>query len=130
MTLSAEVRALFDARNFASLATINPDGSPQSSVVWVLRDGDDLLFSALVDRKKARNVVRDPRVSVTIHDAGNPYTSAEVRGTAVVSADPAKELPLALSRKYLGVEPPHEPDDRTRVVIRVTPTTVHYVSLL
>ncbi|MFG1924304.1 PPOX class F420-dependent oxidoreductase [Cryptosporangium sp. NPDC048952] len=128
--MDPNVNALFDARNFATLATVNPDGSPQSSVLWVLRDGDDLLFSALEHRKKARNIARDARVSVTIHDETNPYTSAEVRGTAVVSGDPAKELPALLSRKYLGVDPPNESDDETRVVIRVTPTTVHYAALL
>ena len=130
MTLSPEVRALFDGRNFASLATINPDGSPQASVVWVLRDADELLFSVLSGRKKARNIVRDPRVTVTVHDESNPYTSAEVRGTAALLPDPAKELPSALSQKYLGVEPPAESDDETRLIIRVSPTTVHYSALL
>jgi PPOX class probable F420-dependent enzyme len=129
MILSPEVRALFDGRNFASLATINPDGSPQASVVWVLRDGDELLFSVLSGRKKARNIVRDPRVSITIHESSNPYVSAEVRGEAALRPDPAKELPSALSRKYLGAEPPNESDDETRLIIRVTPATVHYAAL-
>ncbi|WP_035856657.1 PPOX class F420-dependent oxidoreductase [Cryptosporangium arvum] len=125
-----DVNALFDARNFATIATVNPDGSPQSSVLWVLRDGDDLLFSVLDHRAKARNIVRDPRVSVTVHDEANPYTSAEVRGTATLEPDPGKELPARLSHKYLDVDPPNESDDERRLVIRVRPTTVHYAALL
>jgi PPOX class probable F420-dependent enzyme len=130
MTLEPDVRALFDARNFASLATINPDGSPQASVLWVLRDGDALLFSVLSHRKKARNILREPRVTVTVHDEANPYTSAEVRGVAELRPDPAKELPAKLSQKYLGVDAPNESDDQSRLIIRVTPTTVHYAALL
>ncbi|GAA0270072.1 PPOX class F420-dependent oxidoreductase [Cryptosporangium japonicum] len=128
--MQPDVNALFDARNFATIATINPDGSPQTSVLWVLRDGDDLLFSVLDHRAKARNIARDPRVSVTVHDEANPYTSAEVRGTAVLEPDPGKELPARLSRKYLGVDPPNESDDERRLVIRVRPTTVRYAALL
>ncbi|WP_170324088.1 PPOX class F420-dependent oxidoreductase [Cryptosporangium phraense] len=129
VTLSPDVRALFDGRNFATLATINPDGSPQTSVLWVLRDGDTLLFSVLDHRKKARNVARDPRVSVAVHDEGNPYVGAEVRGTAELLPDPEKALPGALSQKYLEVEPPGESDDEVRLIIRVTPTVVHYSAL-
>ncbi|GAA3385240.1 PPOX class F420-dependent oxidoreductase [Cryptosporangium minutisporangium] len=128
-TLSSDVRALFDAKNFATLATVNPDGSPQTSVVWVLRDGDALLISVISDRKKARNVARDPRVSVAIHDADNPYTAAEVRGVAELLPDPAKELPAALSQKYLGIDPPNESADQIRLTIRITPTVVHYAAL-
>lgn len=127
--MEPNVSALFDGRNFATLATLNPDGSPHASVVWVLRDGDTLLFSALDHRQKVRNIARDPRVSVTVHDAANPYVSAALRGTASLEPDPGKELPSALSRKYLGVEPPNESDDQARVVIRVTPTSVHHVAL-
>ena len=127
--MDPNVNALFDGRNFATLATINPDGSPQATVLWVLRDGDALLFSVLSGRKKARNVARDPRVTVTVHDETNPYVSAEVRGTAELRPDPAKGLPVELSRKYLGVDPPNESDDETRLIIRVTPTTVHYAAL-
>ncbi|MFI5954550.1 PPOX class F420-dependent oxidoreductase [Cryptosporangium sp. NPDC051539] len=129
VTLSPDVRALFDGRNFATLATLNPDGSPQTSVLWVLRDADALLFSVLDHRKKARNVAGDPRVSIAVHDEGNPYVGAEVRGTAELLPDPGKSLPSALSRKYLGIEPPGESDDETRLIIRVTPTVVHYSAL-
>ena len=57
---------LVDGKNYAVLATVNADGSPQTSVMWVGRDGGDLLFSTVQGRVKHRNMVRDPRVSVTV----------------------------------------------------------------
>src|SRR5579862_4888644 len=63
--LSDAAQALLAGKNYAVLATVNPDGSPHTSVMWVGRDGDDLLFSTVEGRVKHRNMLRDPRVSVT-----------------------------------------------------------------
>jgi PPOX class probable F420-dependent enzyme len=120
LRLNDSVRAMLDARNFASVATLNPDGGPQASVVWVLRDGDSVLFSVTSTRRKARNLARDPRVSVTIFDLENPYHSVELRGTAELTEDPQRSLPQQLSQKYLGEDPPPEPDDVVRLIVRVT----------
>jgi PPOX class probable F420-dependent enzyme len=120
MGLDDATKQLVDGKNFATLATLNPDGSPQTSVVWVARDGDVVIFSSTSGRKKTRNILRDPRVSMTIVDAADPYHTVEIRGTAEVVDDPAKELPKLLSHKYLGEDPPPEADDVRRVVVRVT----------
>jgi PPOX class probable F420-dependent enzyme len=117
-------RELLDGRNFATVATLNPDGGPQTSVVWILRDGDAVEFSTTAARRKARNLARDPRISVTVFDAGNPYHSVEIRGTAELMEDPAKSLSKTLSRKYLGEDPPPEPDDVMRVKVRVIPQRI------
>jgi PPOX class probable F420-dependent enzyme len=61
ITLNDEIRRLLDGRHFAVLATINPDGGPQTSTMWVARDGDDVLFSTVAGRRKHRNLERDPR---------------------------------------------------------------------
>jgi PPOX class probable F420-dependent enzyme len=123
-----ETVALLDGNNFASLATVNADGAPQSSVVWFLRDGDAILFSVLSTRRKARNMAREPRVSVSIYDLANPYHSVEIRGTAELIEDVDKQLPRRLSHKYLGTEPPAEPAELTRLMVRVTPTKVSVFS--
>src|SRR5262249_33303909 len=68
-------RDLLDGRNFATVATLNPDGGPQTSVVWILREGGTVAFSTTAGRRKARNLARDPRVSVSVFDTGNPYHS-------------------------------------------------------
>ena len=66
ISLSDATVRLLDGRNYAVLATVNADGSPQTSAMWVGRDGNDLLFSTVQGRVKHRNMLRDPRVSVTV----------------------------------------------------------------
>jgi PPOX class probable F420-dependent enzyme len=122
-------RELLDRGNFAAVATLNPDGGPQTSVVWILRDGDTVLFSTTAARRKALNVARDPRVSLTVFETENPYHSVEIRGTAELVEDKDKSLPKALSRKYLGEDPPPEPDEVTRLIVRVTPHRINIFSV-
>lgn len=124
VTLDETTRRLLDGGNVAVLGTLRPDGSPQTSVVWVLRDGDALLFSTLARRQKARNLAADPRVSISVYDAANPYVSVEIRGTAELAPDPERALPRALSHKYLGTDPPKDEPGDERLVIRVTPVRV------
>jgi PPOX class probable F420-dependent enzyme len=119
ITLSAGVRALIDGPNFAAVATLDPDGGPQTSVVWIGIDDDALVFSATEDRRKVRNLRRDPRASVSITDATNPYRHAQLRGTVTITADPDKSLLKALSHKYLGEDPPPEGPEVERVIVRL-----------
>ncbi|WP_113699297.1 PPOX class F420-dependent oxidoreductase [Nonomuraea lactucae] len=125
VTFDDATRELLDGRNFATVATLNPDGSPQTSVVWIARDGDTVSFSSTTGRQKTRNLSRDPRVGLTVFDTGNPYRSVEIRGTAEVLADPDKTLPKRLSHKYLGEDPPVEPGDVVRVIVRISPLRVN-----
>jgi PPOX class probable F420-dependent enzyme len=74
--LSDATIRLLDGKNYAVLATVNADGSPQTSVVWVGRDGGDLLFSTVQGRVKHRNMVRDPRVSVSVIDSADRRTTS------------------------------------------------------
>ncbi|GGP61740.1 PPOX class F420-dependent oxidoreductase [Streptomyces abikoensis] len=113
---------------FVTVATVQPDGSPQLSVTWVKRDGDDLLFSTTVGRRKERNLRRDPRVTVLVNPPNAPYTYAEVRGTADITTEGGDELIDELSRKYTGKDyadfNPAAKDDAQRVVVRITPRKV------
>ncbi|WP_189187608.1 PPOX class F420-dependent oxidoreductase [Streptomyces albiflavescens] len=118
------VRALLDGKNFASVATLGPGGAPQNSVVWIKREGDTVLFSSTAGRQKVRNLQRDARISLSVFDLANPYTSVEIRGTAEILPDDAKRLPYELSHKYLGIDPPAEKDDEVRVIIRVVPQKI------
>lgn len=119
-----ETRKLLDGRNFATVATLNRDGGPQTSVVWIVREGDTVLFSTTAERQKARNLARDPRVSLTVFDTANPYRSIDIRGTVELIDDPEKSLPRELSQKYLGEDPPAEPEEVLRLIVRVTPQKV------
>jgi len=116
--------ALLDGKNFAIVATLNEDGSPHTSAVWIARDGNAVLFSTTAERRKGRNLGRDPRISLTVTDAHNPYNSVDIQGTADLIEDPSKSLPRRLSRKYLGEDPPTEPADVVRLIVRVTPRKI------
>ncbi|GGR13784.1 PPOX class F420-dependent oxidoreductase [Streptomyces netropsis] len=127
--LSDDLKKLIDdSPVFATVATVQPDGSPQLTVTWVKRDGDDLLISTTVGRRKEQNLRRDPRVTVMINPANAPYTYAEVRGSAALTTEGGQELINELSRKYTGKAyaefNPAAKDDAERVVVRVTPRKV------
>ncbi|MFI6704492.1 PPOX class F420-dependent oxidoreductase [Streptomyces sp. NPDC050509] len=126
--LSDDLKKLLDTPIFVNIATIQPDGSPQVSPVWVKRDGDDVLISTTVDRQKEKNLRRDPRVTVVVQPADAPYTYAEIRGTAALTTEGGQELIDELSLKYTG-KPyaafnPSAGEDNTRVVVRITPRKV------
>ncbi|MFI7116986.1 PPOX class F420-dependent oxidoreductase [Amycolatopsis sp. NPDC049868] len=119
VTLPEPVRELVDGKNFATVATLDADGGPQTSIVWVGIDDGDLVFSATEDRLKVRNLRRDPRASVSITDAENPYRHTQLRGTVTITPDPGKTLPKTLSHKYLGQDPPPEGPEVERVIVRL-----------
>ena len=120
IALSEATLKLLDGRNYAVLATLNPDGSPQTSVLWVGRDGTDLLFSTVEGRVKHRNMVRDPRVSVAVIDSADPENYVELRGRVTLSPDVGRQLDTRLSWKYDGKEPAEDRPGAVRVVVRVT----------
>lgn len=100
--LADKVCTLFDGKNFAVLSTLEPDGKPHSTVVWVKRAGDDILFALPKSRRKTANLYRDPRAAVSIFDPADPYASVQVQGTASIEDDPDGTLIDELSHKYIG----------------------------
>ncbi|MBH5333586.1 PPOX class F420-dependent oxidoreductase [Streptomyces pactum] len=128
VTFGERARRLLDDPNPAVLATVNPDGSPQTSVVWVTREGDDLLISTQEGRRKERNVVRDPRVSLTVYDPRDPLRYLEVRGTATVTEDHGRQVAVRVAEEYEGEGAGEEyrqlPPEVVRVVIRIRPRRV------
>jgi PPOX class probable F420-dependent enzyme len=102
--LEETAKALAKGKNFAVLATLLPSGQPQAQVVWLDADDDYVLIGTDTRRQKFRNIERDPRVTVTIIDAENPYHYAEVRGRVVdmIKGPEAQSSVDELSHKYLG----------------------------
>ena len=119
ISLSDATVALVDGKNYAILATINPDGSPQTSVLWVGRDGHDLLFSTVAGRVKHRNMERDPRVSVTVLDSADPENYVELRGRVVMTPDVGRQVDTELSWKYDGKDPQPDRPGAVRVIVRM-----------
>lgn len=70
---NSEVKRIFDGKNLAYLATLMEDGSPQVTPTWVDLDGDVILVNTAEERVKHRNIIRDPRVALSVVDHENPY---------------------------------------------------------
>jgi PPOX class probable F420-dependent enzyme len=123
--LSPKARELIARPVLASLATLNPDGSPQITPLWVDIDGDDVVFNTARGRKKARNLERDPRVAVTVVDPDDQYNVVAFRGTVTdVTTEGADAHIDSLAKKYLGVDSyPMRREGEVR--IRVTVRTDH-----
>ncbi len=121
MGVAEDVLRLAKGKNLATVATLMPDGQPQALLTWVDTDGEHLLVNTEPQRQKARNVRRDPRVTVLIYESGNPYHYVEIRGTATATREGANEHIDALAKKYLGVDryPGYKPgEERIKFVIR------------
>ena len=124
-SLNDTVRALVDGKNFATIATLNADGSPQTSPVWITRDGDDLLVSTVKGRLKERNLRRDPRASITVFDQDDPYNYFEARGAVSFTEEGGFQLINDLAHKYIGGDyTGDQGTDNVRVIVRLTPEKV------
>lgn len=126
MKLTDKAKALIDAKAFAHVATINKDGSPQVSPVWVERDGDTVIVNSEQKRLKVRNLKRNPAVALSIQDPDNAYSYVEIRGKVVeITPEGGFEGIDRLGKKYMGVDkyPGNQPGD-VRVQIRIEPTHI------
>jgi PPOX class probable F420-dependent enzyme len=125
-TIPDAAKAWLDAPEFATIATIEPDGQPHLSVVWVERDGDELLVSTVKGRRKHANLERDPRATVLVYPRDSPYSYVEVRGTATLTEEGGRELIDRLGHAYRGWEryPGDDGTDNVRVVVRIRPDKV------
>ncbi|WP_194819944.1 PPOX class F420-dependent oxidoreductase [Nocardia sp. XZ_19_385] len=114
-------------KGFAHLASLGPDGEPQSHPVWFDFTDGQLLVSTGTDRQKYRNIQKDSRVSVSILDPDDPYRYVEVRGRVVeVEPDPEKAFLDRLARKYLDLDtyPYEQRRDVERVILHIQPDHV------
>ena len=103
MELPDRLKELLDGPNFATLATLMPDGSPQATTMWVDREGDFIRFNTAAGRAKPRNMDRDPRVAIAVFNADDPYEAFSVQGRVVEKRlDGADEHIDQLAYKYLG----------------------------
>lgn len=103
-TLPDDARTLFDGPHRAHIATLMPDGSPHSVPVWVGMVEGRIAFFTAPSSRKARNIVRDPRVCVSVTDRDQPLTMAGVRGRVVETreGDAAFEVIDRISHTYTG----------------------------
>jgi PPOX class probable F420-dependent enzyme len=114
---------LLSRPNFAHLATVMPDGSPQVTPVWCDLDGEYVRVNSAKGRRKDKNIRKDARVALSICDSENPYRYLEIRGRVVeIIEQGAREHIDSLAKKYLGVDVyPHHNDTDVRVIYRIAP---------
>ena len=127
MPLDEDTVRLARGKNLATVVTLMPDGQPQALLTWVDTDGEHLLVNTEPQRQRAKNVRKDPRITVLIHSDSDPWDWSEVRGRVVETVDgsEAREHIDKLSRKYVGTDyqPPVGP--RGRVILKVAPDKVN-----
>jgi PPOX class probable F420-dependent enzyme len=130
ISLSEDIKALVRGANFAHLATLMPDGSPQAAPVWVDLEGDRILVCTGQQSVKARNAARDARVALSIVGQDNPYQEAQIRGR-VVERRPDPELKTIdrLSAKYTRKPFPMRESPDQRVVLVIEAMRARYLAL-
>ncbi|MGH9020758.1 MAG: TIGR03618 family F420-dependent PPOX class oxidoreductase [Acidimicrobiales bacterium] len=130
MRLDDHARAALSAGRLGHLVTVNADGSPQVSLVWIGVDGDDVVVGHLMGGAKVRNLARDPRVALTVEAEGATAIGLDhhliVYGTATLEEGGAPELLQRLAEVYLGpgVKFPPFDDPPAGHVIRIHPERV------
>jgi PPOX class probable F420-dependent enzyme len=123
ISLTEAAREVLDGPHTAIIATANADGRPQSSVVFVKRDGDSVVFSTIEGRLKTRNMRRDPRGSLLV--ASNPGRYVEIRGSVELAADPEKVLLHEMYDRYMGGQTPPPEPGAERLIVRIVPEKVY-----
>ena len=122
------VRSILAGPHLSVLATTNSDGDPQTSVIFVMREGDDILFSTVKGRRKTANMQRDPRVDLLVHrlpvgDTHPPY--ATISATVDLHDDPDGSFHQVMYNLHMGgATPPPEPGAE-RLIVRMRPDKVY-----
>lgn len=125
-TFTPAARAIFDKRVLAHVASLDADGAPNVSPVWVGLDGDDIVINTALGRAKARNLASDSRVAVSLTDPDDPSTSITVRGTVIVfTTDGADAVIDAFAKKYTGADSyPRNSPGEVRVTVKIRPDRI------
>jgi PPOX class probable F420-dependent enzyme len=121
---------LFENKDFAHVATVNPDGSPQVSAVWIGRDGDLVTFNTAEGRVKTDNLHRDERVAISIHAQDNPYENLIIQGTVVEMTQDGADADIdALAKRYLDADSyPFRQPGEERVIVKIRPEKVNHTN--
>jgi PPOX class probable F420-dependent enzyme len=126
--IPASHRDLLDGQ-FATLATVGPDGRPQLSEVWFLADGDTVRTSLNTSRQKTRNLRANPAVTVFLLDLAMPYRYLEIRGDAEITPDDDYAFADRLGAKYQSDLREHDQPGQSRVIVTIKPTRVNAVNM-
>jgi len=128
--LSDDIKTLVRGANFAHLATLMPDGSPQVASVWVDLEGDRIIVGTSEGSLKAKNAKRDARVALSLVAYDNPYVEAQLRGRVAERwTDSDFKIMDRISRKYIRKEFPMRDNADKRVVLVIEIERARFVKL-
>jgi PPOX class probable F420-dependent enzyme len=118
---------LTSKKAFAHVATLNADGSPQVTPVWVDYDGTHVLFNTAKGRVKAKNLARDPRVALSVADPDNSYRYIAIQGKVVEMIENGADAHIdKMAKKYLGQDTyPYRTPNEVRLIVKISPDKVH-----
>lgn len=128
MNIPYNYEDLLFGKNFAHVATINPDGSPQVTPMWVdyNKEKNEILVNTATGRKKARNMKIGSKVAISVLDSSNPYRYIAIQGeVSEITTDGALEHINSLAFKYMGREKYPLPEGEIRILVRIKPKFVH-----
>jgi PPOX class probable F420-dependent enzyme len=121
-------RELLEAPNYAVISTVNENGSIHNTIVWISAEDGAVAVNSALGRLWPTNLQRDPRVTVLVYEAGNPYHYVEIRGTASGSQEGADEHINALAKKYIDQdEYPYRQPGEQRIKFVIAPEHVRYL---
>lgn len=129
MQIPETARTVIESGRLAHVVTVNRDGSPHVTIVWVGLDGDEIVIGKLMADQKVSNIRRDPRVSLSIEAEGEQWGMQNylvVEGTARITEGGAAALLHDLAQRYIGpgTQFPPMPDPPEGFIIRIAPTKV------
>ncbi len=134
LALPATIREFLDDTRFATLSTVDPDGSPRQAVIWYTLEGDELVLNSAVGRRWPTNLLRDPRLALAVHDGADGYRWVGLTGTVEPVTDPATAQAdiAAMARRYHADEPGKAErlirerfERQARISFRFRPQAVH-----
>lgn len=126
--IPASHRDLLDGQ-FATLATVGPDGRPQLSEVWFLAEGDVIGLSLNITRQKTKNLLANPAANLFLLDLAVPYRYLEVRGDAEISADDDYSYADRVGAKYDANLRDRDRPGQSRVKVIIRPVRVNAVDM-
>lgn len=121
-----QYKDLLQKKAFASLATVNADGTPQVTPVWFDYDGTHVRFNTAKGRLKDKNLRRNPAVALAIVDPENPYRYVQVKGRVAEATEAGADAHIdALTKKYMGQDKyPYRRPGEVRVIFKIVPERV------
>ncbi len=126
-SIPSNFQDLFTKPAFASLATLNKDGSPQVTPVWCDFDGTHVIVNTARGRVKDRNLRREPRVALSVFDPENPYRYIGIQGHVSEMTEQGADAHIdKMAKKYLGKDKyPFRAPGEVRVIVKITPEKIH-----